>query len=96
MFAAVVFCWMTGRAQDDRTTPAFGGGERLVYTVSYRAAMWPNTDMGTVVLTVDEDEADGVPALRISARATVKGMFSWFYKLDDRYHSWLRSSDMRL
>ena len=26
MFAAVVFCWMTGRAQDDRTTPAFGGG----------------------------------------------------------------------
>ena len=25
----------------------------------------------------------------------VKGMFSWFYKLDDRYHSWLRSSDMR-
>lgn len=80
MFAAVVFCWMTGRAQDDRTTPAFGGGERLVYTVSYRAAMWPNTDMGTVVLTVDEDEADGVPALRISARATVKGMFSWFYK----------------
>ena len=59
MFAAVVFCWMTGRAQDDRTTPAFGGGERLVYTVSYRAAMWPNTDMGTVVLTVDEDEADG-------------------------------------
>lgn len=95
MFAAVVFCWMTGRAQDDRTTPAFGGRERLVYTVSYRAAMWPNTDMGTVVLTVDEDEADGVPALRISARATVKGMFSWFYKLDDRYHSWLRSSDMR-
>ena len=95
MFAAVVFCWMTARAQDDRTTPAFGGGERLVYTVSYRAAMWPNTDMGTVVLTVDEDEADGVPALRISARATVKGMFSWFYKLDDRYHSWLRSSDMR-
>ena len=89
MFAAVVFCWMTGRAQDDRTTPAFGGGERLVYTVSYRAAMWPNTDMG------NEDEADGVPALRISARATVKGMFSWFYKLDDRYHSWLRSSDMR-
>lgn len=67
----------------------------MVYTVSYRAAMWPNTDMGTVVLTVDEDEADGVPALRISARATVKGMFSWFYKLDDRYHSWLRSSDMR-
>ena len=29
--------------------------------------------MGTVVLTVDEDEADGVPALRISARATRQG-----------------------
>ena len=52
MFAAVVFCWMTGRAQDDRTTPAFGGGERLVYTVSYRAAMWPSHRQGHVQLVL--------------------------------------------
>lgn len=75
--------------------PAFGAGERLVYTVSYRAAMWPNTDMGDVVLTVADDMVGGVKTLRIDARATVKGMFRWFYKLDDRYHSWLRKSDMR-
>lgn len=75
--------------------PAFGAGERLVYTVSYRAAMWPNTDMGDVVLTVADDIVGGVKTLRIDARATVKGMFRWFYKLDDRYHSWLRKSDMR-
>lgn len=74
---------------------AFGDGERLVYTVSYRAAMWPNTDMGDVVLNVSDDVTDGVQTLRISARATVKGVFRWFYKLDDRYNSWLRKSDMR-
>lgn len=75
--------------------PAFGAGERLVYTVSYRAAMWPNTDMGDVVLTVSDDVTGGLNTLRIDARATVKGMFRWFYKLDDRYHSWLRKTDMR-
>lgn len=74
---------------------SFGDGERLVYTVSYRAAMWPNTDMGDVVLTVSDDVKGGVETLRIDARATVKGMFRWFYKLDDRYRSWLRKSDMR-
>lgn len=94
MLAAVLFAGTAGRAQTDGTLPAFGAGERLVYTVSYRAAMWPNTDMGDVVLTVEDDLLDGVPALKISARATVKGMFRWFYKLDDRYHSWLRTSDM--
>lgn len=75
--------------------PPFGAGERLLYTVSYRAAMWPNTDMGDVVLAVTADEAGGEQALRIDARATVKGVFSWFYELDDRYSSWLRTTDLR-
>ena len=93
--AATLFCWATVAAQEDCVLPAFGEGERLVYTVGYKDAMWPNTERGTVVLTVGEDRSQGVPALRIDAQARVKGMFSWFYKLDDRYHSWLRKTDMR-
>lgn len=101
--AVMILAWSVAQAQVPQlvldpfpdATPAFKDGERLVYTVSYRASMWPNTDMGDVVLTVSNDVAGGVKALRIDARATVKGMFRWFYKLDDRYHSWLRKSDMR-
>lgn len=73
----------------------FAAGEELLYTVSYRAAMWPNTDMGDVVLSVTEDVTEGQPTLRIDARATVKGVFRWFYELDDRYYSWLRAEDLR-
>ena len=73
----------------------FAAGEELLYTVSYRAAMWPNTDMGDVVLSVTEDVTEGQPTLRIDARATVKGVFRWFYELDDRYYSWLRAWDLR-
>lgn len=73
---------------------AFRDGERLMYTVSYRAKMWPNTDMGDVVMTVKDDTLGTVPALRVYARATVKGVFSWFYRLDDRYYSWLHGEDV--
>lgn len=86
--------YLSSYAQEKEITAPFRDGERLLYTVSYRAAMWPNTDMGDVVITVTEDMADGVPAFRIDARATVKGMFRWFYKLDDRYRSWLRKTDL--
>ena len=75
--------------------PTFGHGEKLTYSVSYRAAMWPNTDVGSVVLTVTDDQLDGVDSYRLDAVATISGMFKWFYKLNDRYHIWLRKSDMR-
>lgn len=86
--------WMQGAAQTDGLEKTFDSGESLKYTVSYRAKMWPNTDMGDVMLTVADDTVGTEPALKISARATVKGIFSWFYQLDDRYNSWLHRHDM--
>lgn len=79
----------------DNIIPAFKAGEKLTYVVSYKAKMWPNTDMGDVAMTVSNDSVGGAAVLRIEANATVKGMFKWFYRLDDRYKSWLRKSDMR-
>lgn len=90
---AVLLAGVTARAEGN--VRPFAAGERLLYTVSYRAAMWPNTDMGDVVLAVTADKTHGEEALRIDARATVKGVFSWFYELDDRYYSWLRTTDLR-
>lgn len=86
---------VTVEARQSSVTPAFKGGEQLKYTVSYSASMWPNTDMGNLVITVSDDTLGGVPALKISAIATVKGMFAWFYNLDDRYYTWLSKNDFR-
>ncbi len=92
-FVAMAVC-SGAYAQNDSLMPAFAAGERLKYTVSYRATLWPNTDMGDVEMNIYDDEVDGIETYRISARATVKGVFRWFYELDDRYESWLRKSDM--
>lgn len=93
--ALCIACFGASVAARPAVPPAFNDGETLKYTVSYRAAMWPNTDMGDVTMTVRADTLDGVPTLRIDARATVKGVFSWFYVLDDRYSSWLRRGDRK-
>ncbi len=82
-------------AQTGGRTPSYKNGEMLEYIVSYRAAMWPNTDMATVTLTVADDNVDSVPAFKVTAYAKVKGMFRWFYKLDDYYDSWLSKKDLR-
>lgn len=83
------------QAKKANVSPAFKAGERLTYTVSYAAKMWPNTDMGDLVISVSDDTLSGKSVLKISARATVKGMFAWFYDLDDRYYTWLSKEDFR-
>ncbi len=74
---------------------SYKDGESLTYTVSYRASMWPNTDMGIVSMDVAEEKLDGVATFKVSAYARVKGMFRWFYKLDDYYDSWLAADSFR-
>jgi hypothetical protein len=50
--------------------------------------------MATVTMEVDDDNTCAVPAFKITAYARVKGMFSWFYNLDDYYNSWLSKADI--
>ncbi len=84
----------TAKKATDKSA-VYKSGETLEYIVSYRASMWPNTDMATVTMSVADDKVDSVPAFRITAYARVKGMFRWFYKLDDYYDSWLSKADLR-
>jgi hypothetical protein len=82
-------------AQTGEKAASYKGGEMLEYIVSYRAAMWPNTDMATVTMEVADDTVDSAPAFKLTAYARVKGMFRWFYKLDDYYISWLSKKDLK-
>lgn len=82
-------------SQTGEKAAPYKDGEMLEYIVSYRAAMWPNTDMATVTMKVADDTVDSKPAFKVSAYARVKGMFGWFYKLDDYYDSWLSKKDLR-
>ena len=68
---------------------AYGSGEELKYIVSYRAKLWPNTEMGIVTMETSSETVNSIPTLRIRANATMMGMFRWFYKLDDTYNTWI-------
>lgn len=70
-------------------TLAYGAGEELVFVVSYKAKMWFNTDVGQVVMSVSDDRAENVPALKITARATVYNFFKMFFNLNDTYRVWI-------
>lgn len=91
----ITLALFSAQARQAAIHPAFKSGEQLRYTVSYSASMWPNTDMGDLTISVSDEMLNGVPALKISARATVKGMFAWFYNLDDRYYTWLSKKDYK-
>lgn len=81
-------------AQNARTA-AFGDGEKVVYGVSYRAALVPNVEAGTVTITTTATSLDGVPVYNIFANAKVDPSFKWFYDLDDTYQSWLDRTTLR-
>ena len=70
---------------------AFGDGERLEFTVSYRAKMWPNTDVGDVVLTVSQRQ----DRFTIVGQAQTRSFFRWFYELSQTYTTVMDVSTLR-
>lgn len=64
---------------------AFEAGESLVFKVSYRAALIPNTDVAKVELDLSDTTYNNKKALKISTYAYVLPFFKWFFDLQDRY-----------
>lgn len=60
-------------------------GEVLEYLVSYKAKLFPNTEVGFVVVTTTLEEYNGRPVYTIDARGRTLPTYRWFYNLDDRY-----------
>lgn len=64
-------------------------GESLTYTISYRAKLWPNTDVGRVTFTITEEERKGEEAWKVEATAKTFKLARMLFKLDDSFTSWL-------
>lgn len=60
-------------------------GEVLEYRVSYKARLFPNTEVGHVVVATRLEEYNGRPVYTIDARGRTLPTYRWFYDLDDRY-----------
>lgn len=60
-------------------------GEVLEYKVSYKAKLFPNTEVGSVVVATSLGEWQGSPVYVVDAHGRTLPTYRWFFDLDDRY-----------
>ena len=69
--------------------PLFGQlyhpGEQLDYLVSYKAKMFPNTEVGTVEVRTVDGTHEGAPCYVVTGVARTLPTYRWFYNLNDAY-----------
>lgn len=60
-------------------------GEVLDYRVSYRAKMFPNTEVGSVQVATSEAELDGRTCYKVIGLGRTLPTYRWFFNLEDLY-----------
>ncbi len=87
-FLFSIFTFAAAGAWPSAKEAPFMGGEELVYEVSYKAALVPNTVVAEVKTKVSQTN-DPVPAYHVWANAAVMSQFKWFFDMSDIYEIWL-------
>ncbi len=71
-------------------------GEVLDYRVSYRAKMFPNTEVGSVrVATTEETDPDGRLRYKVEGVGRTLPTYRWFFNLEDRYTVLIDTATLR-
>lgn len=85
---AALLCFPALQAQD----VAFGDDEKLTFRVSYRAALFPDTEVATVWLNINKNVKGNYD---IYARGKTTKVGRWFFSLDDVYQTTLSGTTLR-
>lgn len=87
----------TGFAQTDfcnTRNVAFGEGEQLYYKVWYNMGrIWVGA--GEARMNVLADQANGKRSYHVVADGTTLKSYEWFYKVHDRYETWIDPATMQ-
>lgn len=70
-------------------------GEVLQYRVSYKAKMFPNTEVGAVEVKTTETELEGKKCYLVEGIGRTLPTYRWFYNMEDIYRIWVDPADMR-
>lgn len=73
----------------------FHPGEELLYRVSYRAKMFPNTEVGAVSVRTTAEPFRGVTRYKVEAIGRTLPTYRWFYNLEDIYNVWIDTAALR-
>lgn len=86
---SVLATWLTASAQ------LYQPGEVLSYRVSYKARLFPNTEVATVDVRTTLDTLDGRPHYKVHGRGVTMPAYRWFFTVDDSYYIWADTVDNR-
>lgn len=64
-------------------------GEELEYRVSYRAKLFPNTEMASATISTSLDTLDAKAHYKVVGRGRIMPSYRWFYDIDDSYTIWV-------
>ena len=70
-------------------------GEQLFYRVSYKAKMFPNTEVGAVEVKTSEDTVDGQSYYKVEGAGRTLPTYRWFFNLEDVYTVWIDTASLR-
>ena len=66
----------------------YHAGEELNYRVSYKAKLFPNTEVANVVVKTTAVTLDGVPCYKVVGNGRTLPAFRLFFNVDDTYTVW--------
>ena len=70
-------------------------GETLNYRMSYRAKLFPNTEVAKVTMRTTETTLDGQPAYKVHGHGETAKAFSWILPVKDTYMVWVDPKTLR-
>lgn len=70
-------------------------GEELHYRVSYKAKMFPNTEVGSVEVCTYDDRSESTPRYRVEGIGRTLPTYRWFFNLEDIYRVWIDPQELR-
>lgn len=70
-------------------------GEVLDYRVSYKAKMFPNTEVGAVQVSTTEEQTSEGTFYKVVGVGRTLPTYRWFYNLEDIYTIWVDTATLR-
>ncbi|MEG1622180.1 MAG: DUF3108 domain-containing protein [Alistipes sp.] len=64
-------------------------GEELYYMVSYRAKLFPNTEVASVTVKTTTEQLDGRPVYKVFGYGKTLPAYRWFFPINDAYSIWI-------
>ncbi len=92
---SILLSWAAAGYAQNANEPAFAGGERLEYAISYYAKLVPNSEVADVTIKTADGRYDSREVFRITGSGKVRPFFRWFFDINDTYESWLDKESLR-